>query len=462
MAASVVAYTMDKKGDDVARAQGLAFVTIQGAINQYLTTYYSQLVQPGGGSVPGVAAPLSPTLAELRAIGALKDPVIATAYNGGTYRVAITTFPAGCAAPNCNLDGLVWNDRPLRDWFNNIDYPRLGVAVRAIGSDGAMSNSAAPAQLLGMQGKWSTANPQGNQPGILAARTGYNSASFSQFYRRDGSLAMTNDVAAGGYSINNANAVNAQKVNLPSGNSLQIGNAVVYGDATQVAIRSPNGRVYMQDSSGNMGTMISGDVQTNTLTSSSVNATNVSATNLNANSLSATNAQIWGDHQVYGNTYAYNNMYAYGAIRPAMAGAAVEGWGCWEGQGAIKSDSDGKLLSCQYGVWRPSSSGQPMMGGPVSSGGADSSIGVSLPSRRAVIITAVGGQAGGSVTTQIYVDGNPCPTMADTSVVSGGNWSLSSVGYCQITLDAGWHVFSTANSRYSGYGYTSAIQYMAM
>lgn len=349
IAAAGVASAIDGRGNDSARGQGLAMLTLQGAVNQYLTDYYGQLVQPGGGTVAGVAVPLAPTIAELRAVGALKDPLQNTAFNGGNYHVKISTFPAGCVAPNCNLDGLVWNDKPLVDWWNNIDYPRLGLAVRTIGADGAMSNAASANTLLGMQGKWSTVNPVGAQAGILAARTGYNSASFSQFYRRDGSLAMTNDVAAGGYNINNAKALNAQKVNLPNGNSVQVGSAYLYGDTLNMAVRSPSGNAFVQDNAGNNGTLYAaGAGITGAVNAGLVNATQVSGSNVSATSFNATTSQIWGNHYVYGGQYNYGPLVASNMVYlPALAWA---GYGC--GGNGITTDPTGALLSCQSGVWQ--------------------------------------------------------------------------------------------------------------
>ncbi len=245
MVAAASYYSLyEQQGDNKAIAQGTAMLSLQGASQQYLTTYFSQLVQPGGGTVPGVTNPLNPTVAELYVVGALKGSWSGTAYNGGNYRIQIQQFPAGCVAPNCNLDGLLWIDRPMVDNNNRVDYPRLGIAVQTIKSDGAMSTAASPATLLGMGGKWNAANPVGNQPGILAVRFGYNSASFAQFYRRDGSLPMTADISAGGNNINNAKALNAQQVNLPAGNSLNIAGVQVYGDSSNAAIRAP-GDLYL-------------------------------------------------------------------------------------------------------------------------------------------------------------------------------------------------------------------------
>lgn len=339
IAAAGAVTAMDKRGDDIARAQGLAMVTLQGAVNQYLTEHYSQLVQPGGGAVLGVVNPLAPTVTELRALGALKDPLQPTALNGGNYRVKISTFPAGCVAPNCNLDGLVWIDKPLIDWWNNIDYPRLGVAIRAIGSDGATSNAASPGTLQGMQGKWNAVNPVGAQVGILAARTGYNSASFSQFYRRDGSLPMTGDVAANGFNINNAGQVNANTVNLPSGESVQIGSTKIYGDSANAAIRSPSGYTYMQDAAGNAGSVgASNGSFTGTVTAGAVNANET--TTLNARVFG--NQIVYGTHQVGGVVLGNNVVY--------LAPQAWAGSPC--GSNTITTDPNGTLLTCKYGIWQ--------------------------------------------------------------------------------------------------------------
>ncbi len=294
--AAGVAAAIDQRGDDSARAQGLAMVTLQGAVNQYLTEHYSALVQPGGGNVAGVANPLAPTIAELRSLGALKDPFQSTAFNGGNYRIQVTAFPAGCVAPNCNLDGLVWNDRPLTDWWNNIDYPRLGVAIRAIGADGAMSNAATPNTLQGMQGKWNTANPVGAQAGILAARTGYNSASFSQFYRRDGSLPMTGDVAANGVNINNAGTVSAVNANLT-------------------------------------GT--------------------VSATNAVATTSTVSTQTVLGSQTVGGTQQVGGALVAKGQVYLAAQGST--GSGC--SGNTITTDATGLLLFCRSGVWQAAGGG---------------------------------------------------------------------------------------------------------
>lgn len=369
VAAASVAYKMDERADQRARAQGLAMVTLQGAVNQYLTDHFGELVKAGGGTVSGVATPRAPTVTELRTVGALKDPFSTLAFNGGSYRVQISTFPSGCTPPACNLDALIWIDRPIVDWRNNVDFPRLGVSVSTIGFDGAMSTNASPATLLGMQGKWSAANPAGTLAGLLAARTGYNSASYAQFYRRDGSLAMTNDIAAGGHSLNNANAVNANKVNLPAGNSLQVGSAMVYGDSANAAIRSPSGSVYLQDLNGNNGMVIAANGQfSGTLTSTNNNVSNdqwigrnqsvsqdqwvgrnVNVGNSISSNLSYTNsATVWGNQTTHGYHYFNGPIVAQSMVYlPSMA---WEGWGC-SGNG-ITTDPSGQILQCRGGAWQ--------------------------------------------------------------------------------------------------------------
>lgn len=344
--------------DDNVRAQAMAMKgPLLGALNQYLTERYSQLVQPNGGTIPGVANPLRPTIAELRALGMLKDPVMNTAYNGGNYRMVVTQYPTGCVATNCNLDALLYVDRPIVDWRNSIDYARLGIAMRTIGDDGAMSTAAAPGAFTGMSAKWSTVNPAGNVPGLLAARTGYNAAQFSQFYRRDGSLAMTNDVAVGGYSIQNANAVNAQKVNLPSGSSLQVGSTYLYGDSANMALRSPSGAVVVQNgSSGGYGGLYTGtatvysnaSVSGNVGVGGTMTATNTQANYAWANGSEVNYSNVYGDQTVYGNHAINGSLIARGMVYlPAMAWA---GYGC--GGNGITTDPNGEMLACKGGVWQ--------------------------------------------------------------------------------------------------------------
>lgn len=376
MVAAASYYSLyEQQGDNKAIAQGTALLSLQGAAQQYLTTNFSQLVQPGGGTVAGVTNPLNPTVAELFAVGALKGAWSGTAYNGGNYRIQIQQYPAGCVAPNCNLDGLVWIDRPIVDNNNRIDYPRLGIAVQTIKSDGAMSTGASPTTLIGMGGKWNTANPVGNQPGILGVRFGYNSASFAQFYRRDGSLPMTADVAAGGYNINNAKAVNAQQVNLPVGNSLKIGSAALYGDGLNVAMRAaPGGSAYAQDVNGNYVALNSGTLNANgnanvtgTTSTTQLNASNANVSGsvsvgstVGTYQMNASYSNIWGNEQVYGNHYVNGALVARNMVYlPALAWA---GYGC-SGNG-ITTDPNGKILSCQGGVWQAAGgTAQPFQSG---------------------------------------------------------------------------------------------------
>jgi len=356
MVAAASYYTLvDQQGDNKAITQGTAMLSLQGASQQYLTTYYSQLTQPGGGTVAGVANPLNPTVAELYAVGTLKGSWSGTAFNGGTYHIQIQQFPAGCVAPNCNLDGLVWIDRPIVDNNNRVDFPRLGLAVQTIKSDGAMSTTASPATLVGMGGKWSAVNPVANQPGILAVRFGYNSASFAQFYRRDGSLPMTADIAANGYNLNNAKAVNAQQVNLPAGNSLNIAGVQVYGDNSNAAIRAP-GNLYLQgpNGSGQIGLVASSGSFSGTVsvTNASVSGT-LTTSSANISNMVVGNQTVWGDQTTSGTQYANGPIVARNMVYlPALAWA---GWGC--GGNGVTTDPNGNLLTCQGGVWRSAAAG---------------------------------------------------------------------------------------------------------
>lgn len=340
--ATWAANEVGRRLDDNVRAQATAMKgPILGAVNQYLTERYSELTKAGGGSIVGVGNPLRPTIAELRSLGMLKDPVKNTAFNGGAYRIVVTQYPMGCVAPNCNLDAILYVDRPITDWRNNIDYARLGLAVRTIGDDGAMSTAASPESFIGLAGKWSTTNPAGSRPGLLAARTGYNSAMFSQFYRRDGSLPITGDVAASGYNINDAGRVNATKVNLPAGDSLQIGDAKIFGDNANAAIRSPSGYIYIQDAVGTPGTVSASNGRfTGTVTAGSVNA----------NETTSMTSRIFGNQTVYGTQQVGGVSLGNNVIY--LAPQAWAGSTCMAN--TLTTDPNGTLLTCKQGVWQAS------------------------------------------------------------------------------------------------------------
>lgn len=232
---------MDLKANAVAT--GVEVIAKVG--DDYLNSYGSQIKVgqpidiPGGGVV---VSSLTPTIAELLALG--KTPPGATGRSllvGGEYKLFISGKPAGCtlADSNCSLEGLACIDKPLLNG-RLVDYPRLGLALRKIGANGAYSSVENPAIMAGSGGSWSATNPIVNTPGILCARFGSSSPELAAFIRKDGTVAMTDNFNVGGNSIDNVFDINGTgKI---TGASFQTELKVVDTACTNVgAIASGNG-----------------------------------------------------------------------------------------------------------------------------------------------------------------------------------------------------------------------------
>jgi hypothetical protein len=217
-----------RKVDEQARIRANAVASgLEGARNagnDYLASYYGDINKYSGASgatfnsstgAVAVSNPLRPSITELRQLGKL--PTGHTGRSlipGGEYQFFITPNPSGCALPStpgtmCNLEGMVCINAPLRN-RNKIDYIRLGTAMKRLGADGGYSSAGTPATISGLGATWSAPNPvTGTPPGLLCSRFGYSSSTFSQYLRKDGTVAMTGNLNVGSNSIDNVADVNA-------------------------------------------------------------------------------------------------------------------------------------------------------------------------------------------------------------------------------------------------------------
>lgn len=350
-----------------AEAQGAAHGKILSDVNQaigvYMANNYPAL--QNGTPIAGVTNPYSPTIPELQAMGGLNAQLSPTPPLGGSYATQIAREPAGCTGSGCNLTSRVWLTAAfLNTDTGNPDIRRLGAAVQEIGGDGGFSDNTSPATIRGIAG-WSRPNPVLNQAGILMAINGYGSSAFGQFFRKDGSVAMTGSADFGGQSLNNANVLSANqgtftgnitanqanlsgRVTVPGGNNVVVGSVALYGDTTNSAIRQ-SGAFHIQRFDGS-----SADIAQvgNITTYGQVNAAS---------------SHVRGNQVVVGEMQTYANAVIAGSVRPsAFGGYVYEGWGCGEGNGAMRSDPSGVILSCQSNVWRKaggaSSSGTGLTG----------------------------------------------------------------------------------------------------
>jgi prepilin-type N-terminal cleavage/methylation domain-containing protein len=199
-------------------AQGVQIGTLGNTVATYSTELYGPLVN--GTSVPGVANIYAPTIAELQSLGRLSANFSANNMYGGSYAVQITKSPAGCVAPNCDIDNLVYLTKAITNPANGrVDAAALGQMVQALaknGIDAGYSDSATPGTITGANGQWSVPNPVTNAgvpvAGILAVRSGYKSSALGQFMRRDGQLPATGAQDMGGQNVNNVNGLNSATI----------------------------------------------------------------------------------------------------------------------------------------------------------------------------------------------------------------------------------------------------------
>lgn len=209
----------NEMADVRANAVATGLDAMRHAGGDYLATYYSEINAKASGQpltlgAVTVAKGTAPTVSELLQLGKVSPGSTGAALiPGSTYKFYITTNPTSCVLPSipgslCNLEGLVCIDSALKT-SNKIDYSRLGLAIQKLGADGAYSKFETPGVLSGMGGTWSTPNPlPGTPQGILCARFGYSSSIFSQFVRKDGTVAMTNNFNVGGHSVDNVVDIN--------------------------------------------------------------------------------------------------------------------------------------------------------------------------------------------------------------------------------------------------------------
>ncbi|MHA6828260.1 hypothetical protein ACQUJV_18810 [Ralstonia pseudosolanacearum] len=346
-------------------AQGGVVADLGNSVNgKYLALYYSNLVN--GTAVPGVANAYAPTMTELQAINVVPAGSSTTAVNGAPYVVKLAKTPAGCVAPNCDINGLVYIAGAMTDPSTGAPLV-LEDGAAAIGGDGGYSDTVTPGTITGVNGAWSLTNPLGNAAGVLAMRVGYGSSGWSAFVRRDGSLPMEGDLNFRGtngtlHNIDNAATINAQKAVLPAGNSLQIGSAAYYGDGLNAAVRSqPGGGVYAQDINGNPAPLNSGSISTsgNTYYSSSW-AQSTSAGRFHINAGENLYLQPWAAGQtIVGGGGGSGQLVTTGRLTTneylQVYGVASAGLGCGP-NGLQGRDGSGSPLFCVNGVWTSAAS----------------------------------------------------------------------------------------------------------
>ena len=141
--------------------------------------------------------------------------------------------------PNYVINGLVVATTAWKEG-GKTRYDLLGKAMQTAGVDSGMTQSTTV--ISGMQGQWQESSSNFSNitgSGLLGFRTGFNSALYSIYLRRDGTLPMTGDLNMGGNNINNAKNITASGTgsfggNITSGGNINAAKEVIahngYGD----------------------------------------------------------------------------------------------------------------------------------------------------------------------------------------------------------------------------------------
>ncbi|MEG8868386.1 prepilin-type N-terminal cleavage/methylation domain-containing protein [Klebsiella pneumoniae] len=168
--------------------------------------------------------------------------------------------------PNYVINGLVVATTAWKEG-GKTRYDLLGKAMQTAGVDSGMTQSTTV--ISGMQGQWQESSSNFSNitgSGLLGFRTGFNSALYSIYLRRDGTLPMTGDLNMGGNNINNAKNITASGTgsfggNITSGGNINAAKEVIahngYGDTITLGGDNANNDYEIRLGSGKQLTLYS-------------------------------------------------------------------------------------------------------------------------------------------------------------------------------------------------------------
>ncbi|MDN4305211.1 shufflon system plasmid conjugative transfer pilus tip adhesin PilV [Citrobacter portucalensis] len=365
----------------MAKAVGQQMKQIGEAVNGYINIRYdklstltsssSQSSDPGPRTCNGSGCEI--TYQTLINEGLL--PVSYTGINAQKSSYKIMLKRSG-ATPNYVVNGLITTTLPWSE-SGKLRYDLLGKAMQEAGIDSGMTRTTSNA--FGYGGQWSETSANFNNitsAGQLAFRVGFNSALYSVYLRRDGTLPMTGNLNMGGQSVYNAQDITAAgttTTGILETNTATVGATLNVAGVTTLASDlnvSGNGQV-----NGNLNS-------------------NKTLSGATVTSRSETYTQNWfrtlGDGGIYfqkygggwnmGDTATINayggknvqtsagfyggyikstgNIDANGRVNAGefiyINGQANVGWGC-SPNGLQGRTPEGAILSCVNGVWKSSS-----------------------------------------------------------------------------------------------------------
>lgn len=199
-----------------ASAAGQQIKQLGDAVNGYINIRYDKLSTltngAGTGSDPGprtcstADSTCTITYQTLINEGLLPSTYVARNAYGSDYSIQLKR---NGTAPNYVIDGIIATNSA---WIEGgkTRFDLLGKAMQVAGIDSGMSRS--NTQVDGYKGTWNYTSSNFssiNKSGALGYRVGYNSAMYSVYLRRDGTLPMTGALNMGANDINNAKNITA-------------------------------------------------------------------------------------------------------------------------------------------------------------------------------------------------------------------------------------------------------------
>ena len=198
----------------LANAVGQQMKQIGEAVNGYINIRYDRLSTlsnaVGNGTDPGPRT-CTGSVCEITYQTLVNEGLLPSSFSGyniirSPYKILLKRDGA---SPNYVINGLITT---ASSWTENgaVRYDLLGKAMQSAGIDSGLTKTTSSAS--GFNAQWSEASSNFNNItsiGQLAFRVGYNSALYSMYLRRDGTLPMTGDLNMGGNNISNAKDITA-------------------------------------------------------------------------------------------------------------------------------------------------------------------------------------------------------------------------------------------------------------
>lgn len=198
----------------MANAVGQQMKQVGEAVNGYINIRYDKLSTlsnaAGTGTDPGPRT-CSGSVCEITYQTLINEGLLPSTYTGtnankSSYKIILKRDGT---SPNFVINGLITTSTA---WIEGgkTRYDLLGNAMQTAGIDSGMTKTTSIAS--GYSGQWTETSANFNNitsAGQLAFRVGFNSALYSVYLRRDGTLPMTGDLNLDGHNINNVAALNA-------------------------------------------------------------------------------------------------------------------------------------------------------------------------------------------------------------------------------------------------------------